>query len=248
MLNLCNVLISEHTWQVQLLNRGISTMVPGYKTTSELMLTHRLCLTDKTLSLIKQEENNVIQTDFPLSLIRSCGCLKNYFYLEVCPIAVLAKCLVFNLFWLRLAGGTIERHRRRWDLDGSRGFPHCVQHSSDCLQVCTPYHTHSITLQLSSTYVAMTDDLFSARWIQAAVARNSATAPARRTKPPSLRTCRVGSRLTSADPPSLCHPTSKVIVYGLEDSILYDIKLLNKPSSKRRIKEQCRSARGAATN
>lgn len=72
----------EHTWQVQLLNRGISTMVPGYKTTSELMLTHRLCLTDKTLSLIKQEENNVIQTDFPLSLIRSCGCLKNYFYLE----------------------------------------------------------------------------------------------------------------------------------------------------------------------
>nr|XP_023017350.1 insulin receptor substrate 1 isoform X1 [Leptinotarsa decemlineata] len=63
----------EHVWQVVILNRGLGTDRIG---------NYRLCLTDKTLSLIKKEGNNSAIT-LNLSNIRSCGSLKNYFFLEV---------------------------------------------------------------------------------------------------------------------------------------------------------------------
>ncbi|KAG5880114.1 hypothetical protein JTB14_027054 [Gonioctena quinquepunctata] len=63
----------EHVWQVAILNRGLGTGRIG---------NYRLCLTDKTLSLIKKDcQNSVINLN--LSNIRSCGSLKNYFFLEV---------------------------------------------------------------------------------------------------------------------------------------------------------------------
>nr|ANW09594.1 insulin receptor 2 [Monochamus alternatus] len=62
----------EHVWQVTLLNRGLGTNRIG---------PYRLCLTDKTLTLIKKDENGVL--DLQLTNIRSCGSLRNYFFLEV---------------------------------------------------------------------------------------------------------------------------------------------------------------------
>lgn len=64
---------SEHVWQVVILNRGLGTGRTG---------SYRLCLTDKNLCLIKTDCNRSI-IDLKLSNIRSCGSLKNYFYLEV---------------------------------------------------------------------------------------------------------------------------------------------------------------------
>ncbi|CAG9815939.1 unnamed protein product [Phaedon cochleariae] len=42
---------------------------------------YRLCLTDKTLSLIKKDDTNCV-IHLQLTNIRSCGSLKNYFFLE----------------------------------------------------------------------------------------------------------------------------------------------------------------------
>ncbi|XP_019869651.1 insulin receptor substrate 1 isoform X3 [Aethina tumida] len=63
----------EHIWQVQIMNRGIGT--------SSLTGSYRFCLTGKKLKLIKKDSETCI--DLVLSNIRSCGYLKEYFYLEV---------------------------------------------------------------------------------------------------------------------------------------------------------------------
>nr|CAI5853979.1 unnamed protein product [Callosobruchus analis] len=76
----------EHVWQVSVLSRGLGNGRTG---------NYRLCLTDKTLTLIKKDTGSggtsdcVSPTaagsviDLNLSNIRSCGSLKNYFYLEI---------------------------------------------------------------------------------------------------------------------------------------------------------------------
>ncbi|VEN55184.1 unnamed protein product, partial [Callosobruchus maculatus] len=84
--------VSEHVWQVSVLSRGLGNGRTG---------NYRLCLTDKTLTLIKKDSSSgggsggggtsdcVPSTaagsviDLNLSNIRSCGSLKNYFYLEI---------------------------------------------------------------------------------------------------------------------------------------------------------------------
>ncbi|CAH1119453.1 unnamed protein product [Phaedon cochleariae] len=63
----------EHVWQVVVLNRGLGTGRTG---------NYRLCLTDKTLSLIKKDDTNCV-IHLQLTNIRSCGSLKNYFFLEI---------------------------------------------------------------------------------------------------------------------------------------------------------------------
>ncbi|CAG9862645.1 unnamed protein product [Phyllotreta striolata] len=62
----------EHVWQVTILNKGLGTGRTG---------NYRLCLTDKTLCLVKKDCNNSI-LNLNLSNIRSCGSLRNYFFLE----------------------------------------------------------------------------------------------------------------------------------------------------------------------
>lgn len=69
-----NISVSEHVWQVTLLNRGLGT--------GGITGNYRLCLTDKTLSLIKRD-CEMPQIELNLSNIRSCGNLRDFFFLEV---------------------------------------------------------------------------------------------------------------------------------------------------------------------
>lgn len=65
----------EHVWKVKVLGRGLGTtgMIGNYN----------LCLTeDKKLSLIKQDSKDEPMV-FHLTNVRSCGSLKNYFFLEI---------------------------------------------------------------------------------------------------------------------------------------------------------------------
>lgn len=74
---------SEHVWQVNVLNRGIggtSLLCGGQKIPEPLV--YRLCLTDKTLSLVPKE-HEALHIELSLSNIRSCGSLRNYVFLEV---------------------------------------------------------------------------------------------------------------------------------------------------------------------
>ncbi|XP_063917570.1 insulin receptor substrate 1-B isoform X2 [Zophobas morio] len=64
----------EHVWQVTVLNRGLGN--------AGLVGNYRLCLTDKTLSLIKRD-CEVPQIELNLTNIRSCGNLRDFFFLEI---------------------------------------------------------------------------------------------------------------------------------------------------------------------
>lgn len=66
--------VAEHVWQVTVLNRGLGN--------AGLVGNYRLCLTDKTLSLIKRD-CEVPQIELNLTNIRSCGNLRDFFFLEV---------------------------------------------------------------------------------------------------------------------------------------------------------------------
>lgn len=78
-----NFFFAEHIWQVTVLNRGLGgTSVMGAYTKGQDSPVFRLCLTDRTLSLIRKDRETP-QAELSLSSIRSCGSLKNYFYLEV---------------------------------------------------------------------------------------------------------------------------------------------------------------------
>ncbi|KAF5288449.1 hypothetical protein FQR65_LT02101 [Abscondita terminalis] len=72
----------EHVWQVTVLNRGLggTSVIGAYPKALESAV-FRLCLTDKTLSLIRKDRETP-QAELSLSSIRSCGSLKNFFYLE----------------------------------------------------------------------------------------------------------------------------------------------------------------------
>ncbi|KAK5641019.1 hypothetical protein RI129_009566 [Pyrocoelia pectoralis] len=73
----------EHVWQVTVLNRGLGgTSVIGAYSKGQDSAVFRLCLTDRTLSLIRKDRESP-QAELSLSSIRSCGSLKNFFYLEV---------------------------------------------------------------------------------------------------------------------------------------------------------------------
>ncbi|KAF5290513.1 hypothetical protein FQA39_LY03617 [Lamprigera yunnana] len=73
----------EHVWQVTVLNRGLGgTSVIGAYTKAQDSAIFRLCLTDKTLSLIRKDREKP-QAELSLSSIRSCGNLKNFVYLEI---------------------------------------------------------------------------------------------------------------------------------------------------------------------
>lgn len=73
----------EHVWQVTVLNRGLGgTSVIGAYSKAQDSAIFRLCLTDKTLSLIRKDRETP-QAELSLSSIRSCGSLRNFFYLEV---------------------------------------------------------------------------------------------------------------------------------------------------------------------
>ncbi|XP_031354397.1 insulin receptor substrate 1-like isoform X2 [Photinus pyralis] len=73
----------EHVWQVTVLNRGLGgTSVIGAYSKGQESTVFRLCLTDRTLSLIRKDRESP-QAELSLSSIRSCGSIKNFFYLEV---------------------------------------------------------------------------------------------------------------------------------------------------------------------
>lgn len=77
------VFLAEHVWQVNVLNRGIggtSLLCGGQKIPEPLV--YRLCLTDKTLSLVPKD-HEALHIELSLSNIRSCGSLRNYVFLEV---------------------------------------------------------------------------------------------------------------------------------------------------------------------
>ncbi|XP_044760698.1 insulin receptor substrate 1 isoform X4 [Coccinella septempunctata] len=68
-----------HVWEVLLVNRGLGTQ--------DLIGTYRLCLREKTLTLVKKDHD--FQIEINLSSIRSCGSLQKYVYFEVgrsCPL------------------------------------------------------------------------------------------------------------------------------------------------------------------
>ncbi|XP_045478427.1 insulin receptor substrate 1 isoform X10 [Harmonia axyridis] len=68
-----------HVWEVLLVNRGLGTQ--------DLIGTYRLCLREKTLTLVKKDFD--FQIEINLSSIRSCGSLQKYVYFEVgrsCPL------------------------------------------------------------------------------------------------------------------------------------------------------------------
>ncbi|XP_017773242.1 PREDICTED: insulin receptor substrate 2-like isoform X1 [Nicrophorus vespilloides] len=71
----------KHVWQVTLLSRGLgaSEKCFGFKIPDGSI--YRLCLTDQTLSLIRMDDETLEMT-LTLNSIRSCGSLKNFFYLE----------------------------------------------------------------------------------------------------------------------------------------------------------------------
>ncbi|KAH0819740.1 hypothetical protein GEV33_003051 [Tenebrio molitor] len=76
----------QHVWQVTVLNRGLGAAgITGY---------YRLCLTDKTLSLIKRDYH-IPQIEFNLTNIRSCGNLRDFFFLEP---RVLFSSILQNIF------------------------------------------------------------------------------------------------------------------------------------------------------
>ncbi|CAH0564294.1 unnamed protein product [Brassicogethes aeneus] len=63
----------EHVWHIQIMNRGVGT--------TQIIGQYSLCLTDKTMKLIKKDSNDVI--DLALKSIRTCGYLKEYVLLEI---------------------------------------------------------------------------------------------------------------------------------------------------------------------
>lgn len=64
----------EYVWEVNLCARGLGASRTG---------TYRLCLTDKTVTLVKIDVPIPTVLELPLSSVRSCGNLKNFFFLEV---------------------------------------------------------------------------------------------------------------------------------------------------------------------
>lgn len=69
---------------MNVLNRGIggTSLLCGSQKVPE-PLVYRLCLTDKTLSLVPKEHEALHHIELSLSNIRSCGSLRNYVFLEV---------------------------------------------------------------------------------------------------------------------------------------------------------------------
>ncbi|CAH1135908.1 unnamed protein product [Ceutorhynchus assimilis] len=64
----------EYVWQVTLCERGLGAGRTGV---------YRLCLTDKTVTLVKIDEPIPTVIELSLASVRSCGNLKNFFFLEV---------------------------------------------------------------------------------------------------------------------------------------------------------------------
>ncbi|XP_076679106.1 insulin receptor substrate 1 chico isoform X3 [Andrena cerasifolii] len=74
--------IFEHVWQVTMQKKGLGER-------KNIHGPHRLCLTDRTLSLVKiGAEDNSDSLEFPLSCIRRCGHMERIFYMEVGRSAV----------------------------------------------------------------------------------------------------------------------------------------------------------------
>ncbi|XP_068913831.1 insulin receptor substrate 1 isoform X12 [Tenebrio molitor] len=87
----------EHVWQVTVLNRGLGAAgITGY---------YRLCLTDKTLSLIKRDYH-IPQIEFNLTNIRSCGNLRDFFFLEVGRSSTLGA----GELWMQTEDSTISQN------------------------------------------------------------------------------------------------------------------------------------------
>ncbi|XP_035915365.1 pneumococcal serine-rich repeat protein isoform X2 [Anopheles stephensi] len=73
----------EHVWDVYVQRKGLGDSYG-------ILGTYRLCITDKTLSLVRigpeftpQQEKRAANVDFSLASIRRCGHSQRYFYLEV---------------------------------------------------------------------------------------------------------------------------------------------------------------------
>ncbi|XP_076761841.1 insulin receptor substrate 1 chico isoform X4 [Xylocopa sonorina] len=74
--------IFEHVWQVTMQKKGLGER-------KNIHGPYRLCLTDRTLSLVKiGAKDNSDSTEFPLICIRRCGSMDRIFYMEVGRSAV----------------------------------------------------------------------------------------------------------------------------------------------------------------
>lgn len=85
--HLCNCaffVVSEFVWQVSMCNRGLGEGRTGL---------YQLCLTERTLTMLKIDEPIPQLIEIFLTNVRTCGNLKNFFYLEVSTFYLSKKSL-----------------------------------------------------------------------------------------------------------------------------------------------------------
>lgn len=92
-------------WQVTVLSRGLGGkyLILGNSKGIDSAVYH-LCLTERTLSFIRKDRESP-QAELSLSSIRSCGSLKNYFFLEVSMIEIMCLPSLGTTFFLRYTPG-----------------------------------------------------------------------------------------------------------------------------------------------
>ncbi|XP_063985140.1 insulin receptor substrate 1-like isoform X3 [Diachasmimorpha longicaudata] len=90
----------EHVWQVTLQKKGLGER-------RNLHGPYRLCLTDKTLSLMKVgSDESTDCLEFPLTTIRRCGCMDRIFYMEVGRSAVTGE----GDYWMKAEDNNIAHN------------------------------------------------------------------------------------------------------------------------------------------
>jgi hypothetical protein len=125
-------LVAEHVWQVTLLNKGLGN-------TRNILGRHLLCLTDRSLSLVKLNQDERAYT-YEFSV--RCHFLSLWplfiflypFFLTCCLCCwpCVAACEYPALWPIRLlllhGGWAFLLHRWGWPLDADRRHKHCRQH------------------------------------------------------------------------------------------------------------------------
>lgn len=90
----------EHVWQVTIQKKGLGER-------KNINGPYRLCLTDRTLSLVKVgAKDNTDSYEFSLVCIRRCGCMERIFYMEVGRSAVTGN----GEFWMEAEDSNIAHN------------------------------------------------------------------------------------------------------------------------------------------
>lgn len=84
-------------WMINVLCKGLGTSAVMNPKRRHDPIPYRVSLTERLLTFLRieydedGEQVNVKPVEFPLTCIRSCGHLKNYFYLEVINLKIKQK-------------------------------------------------------------------------------------------------------------------------------------------------------------